>query len=128
MKAKHLEAKGKGEYAYDYRNDIMIFKIKDRDYLKSIDFENLIADIDKEGFITGLRIFDASKVFNLSRIALKNVMSFKFNAKIEDKTVTIQLEFTPILRNKPLIKQGQNLIREAIGTQVNDSEVLCTVA
>lgn len=128
MKGRHLEAKGKGEYTYDYMNDLLLFKIKDRDYSKSLDFDNLIVDIDKEGFITGLRIFDASKVFNIQKLALKDIKSWRFDARIEDKKVTIRLEFIPVLRNKPLIKQGQNLVREAIGSEVNDSKVVCTVA
>jgi len=128
MKGKHLEAKGKGEHTYDYANDMLLFKIKNRDYLKSLDFDNLIVDIDKEGFITGLRIFDASEIFNIPKLALKSIKSWRFNASVEDKKVTIQLEFIPILRNKPLIKQGQNLVREAIGSEISNSEVLCTVA
>ena len=128
MNGRHLAAEGKGEYTYDYLNDILLFKIKNRDYLKSLDFDNLIVDIDKEGFITGMRIFDASEIFNIPKLALKNITFFKFNARVEDKKVTIQLEFIPVLRNKPLIKQGQNLIREAIGSEVRYSEVVCTVA
>ena len=46
MNGRHLAAEGKGEYTYDYLNDILLFKIKDRDYLKSLDFDNLIVDID----------------------------------------------------------------------------------
>lgn len=128
MKAKDLKAFGKGVYSYDYVNDLLLFKVKNRDYLKSLDIDNLVVDIDKQGYITGLRIFDASKIFNIPKLALKNIKSFKFNARIEDKKVTIQLEFIPVLRNKPLIKQGQNLVREAIGSQLSNSEVLCTVA
>ena len=56
MTKRHLDAKGKGEYDYDYRNDILLFKIKDRNYLKSLEFENLVIDFDDKGFITGLRI------------------------------------------------------------------------
>ena len=128
MKGKHLKALGKGECIYDYANDLLLFKIKNRNYLKSLDFDNLVVDIDKQGFITGLRIFDASKIFNIPKLALKDIKSFKFHARIEDKKVTIELEFIPVLRNKPYIKQGQNLVREAIGSEVNNSEVLCTVA
>lgn len=128
MSGKHLEAEGKGQHFYDYINDILLFNIKNRDYLKSLDFDNLIVDLDKEGFITGLRIFDASKIFNIPRLALKNIRSFKFNAQIEDKKVTIRLEFVPILRNKPLIKQGQNLVREALDSEIKNSEVICTIA
>ena len=128
MEGKHLDARGKGEYTYDYRNDILLFKIKDRDYAMSIEFENLIVDIDKKGYITGLRIFDASQVFKLSKLALNNVKLFEFNSKVEDKVITIQLRFTSVLRNKPVIKHGQDIVREASDSQIRNSEVLCTVA
>ena len=135
MEGKHLDARGKGEYTYDYLNDILLFKIKNREYSISIEFENLIVDIDKEGFITGLRIFDASQLFGLSKVALKDVKSFEFNTKVENKTgtkeekiITIQLRFIPMLRNKPMIRQGQDIQRETFSTQIKNSEVLCTVA
>ncbi len=128
MKTKHLEALGEGEYTYDYSNDLLLFKIKNRNYAKSLDFDNLIIDIDEEDFITGVRIFDASKLFNIPKMALKKIDSFSFNAKIEDKIITLQLQFIPILRNKRLIKQGENIIREAIGSNIRNSEVVCTIA
>lgn len=128
MKNRHLDAKGKGERSYDYRNDVLVFKIKKRDYQRSIDFDNIIVDIDTEGFITGVRIFDVSKVFKLSKLALSKICKFEFNAKAEDKVISIQLRFTSVLRNKCIIKQGQNFVREAIHSDVNDSEVLCTVS
>ena len=133
MENKHLDARGKGEYTYDYRNDILLFKIKNREYTMSIEFENLVVDIDKEGFITGLRIFDASQLFKLSKIALNKVRSFEFNTKVEtgakkEKVITIQLRFVPMLRNKPMIKQGQDIVRESFSSQIKNSEVLCTVA
>ena len=128
MESKHLDARGKGEYTYDYRNDILLFKIKDRDYAMSIEFENLIVDIDKEGYITGLRIFDASQIFKLSKLALNNIKGFEFNSKVEDKVITIQLRFTSVLRNKPVIKHGQDIVREASDSHIKNSEVFCTVA
>jgi len=132
MENRHLDARGKGEYAYDYRNDILLFKIKNRNYAMSIEFENLVVDIDKEGFITGLRIFDASQLFNLSKIALNKVRSFEFNTKVEtgdkkEKVITIQLRFVSMLRNKPMIKQGQDIVRESFNSHIKNSEVLCTV-
>ncbi|MCX6706891.1 MAG: DUF2283 domain-containing protein [Candidatus Woesearchaeota archaeon] len=128
MKGKHLNAKGKGESSYDYKNDILLFKIKDREYKLSLDFGNLVVDVDKEGFITGLRIFDASQLLRLSKLALKNVKQFEFNAKVEEKVITIQLRFMSMLRNKCLVKQGQDFVRDAINSKIEDSEVSCTVA
>lgn len=128
MESRHLDARGKGEYTYDFRNDILLFKIKNRDYAMSIEFENLIVDIDTQGYITGLRIFDASQLFKLSKLALSNVKIFEFNTKVENKVITIQLRFTSVLRNKPVIKHGQDIVREASSSQIRNSEVLCTVA
>lgn len=124
---RHLNAPGKGEYTYDYRNDILLFKIKERKYKISIDFGNLIVDVDEEGFITGLRIFDASQAFKLSKIALNNIRSFEFHTRVEDKIINIQLRFTSILRNRPIIKQGHDFIREAFDSNIKNSEVLCTI-
>ena len=128
MENKHLDARGKGVYTYDYKNDILLFKIRDREYTMSIEFENLIIDIDKEGFITGLRIFDASQIFKLSKLALSNVKRFEFNTKVENKVITIQLRFMSLLRNRPVVKHGQDIVREATDSHIMNSEVLCTVA
>lgn len=128
MGNKHLDARGKGEYVYDYSNDILLFKIRDRDYNISLDFENLIVDVDTKGFITGLRLFDASKIFGLSKLALNSIKQFEFNTKVENKVITIQLRFTSVLRNKPVIKHGQDIVREAVNSHIRDSEVMCTIA
>ena len=129
METKHLNAKGKGQVIYDYTNDILLFKIKNRDYDKSIDFDdnNLSIDIDKEGFITGVQIFDATEVFNLKKGVLQEIKAFEFNSKCENNVITIQLKFVCVLRNKQIERCGQNFIREAFDTQINNSEALCTV-
>ncbi len=125
---KHLNAKGKGEFVYDFRNDILLFKIKDRDYLKSIDFDNFTLDIDTEGFITGIRVFDATQIFGLSKVALKNIKKFEFNTHVEQKVITLQLKFTSIVRNKPVIMGSENFVREAMRSNIEDSELVCTAA
>lgn len=128
MNVRNLIAKGQGIYDYDFKNDILMFKIKDREYKTSIDFENMILDMDSEDFITGIRIFDVSKIFKLEKEALRNVKEFEFHTNVENKVIKIQLRFTSILRNKPIIKQGQDFERTLVESNINDSEVLCTVA
>ena len=71
---RHLDARGKGELSYDYVHDVLIFKIKDRDYKMSVEFQNFAIDIDSEDFVTGIRIFDVSKVPGLKRIVFKNLI------------------------------------------------------
>jgi len=123
---KHLNAKGKGEYSYDYRNDILLFKAKDREYQQSIDFDNFTLDIDTEGFITGIRVFDASKVFGLTKLALNNIKNFEFNTSAENKVITVQLKFMSVLRNKPVIKGSENFVREALRSNIEDSQLTCS--
>ncbi|MBI4451955.1 DUF2283 domain-containing protein [Candidatus Woesearchaeota archaeon] len=124
---RHLKAPGRGEYLYDYRNDILLFKIRDRNYAISVEFDNFIVDIDEEGFITGLRIFDASQIFKLSKVALNNLKSFEFHAKAENGVISVQLRFDCMVRNA-IIKQGHDFVREAADSHIKNSEVICTVA
>lgn len=125
---RHLNARGLGEYVYDFVHDVMTFRVKDRDYKKSVDFDNLVIDFDTEDYITGLRVFDASKIFKLSKVQLKNVGEFEFNASVEDNIISLQLKFTSTLRNMAKVVQGQDFIREAVDAIINDSAVTCTVA
>ena len=128
MENRKLDAKGKGEYTYDFKNDILLFKIKDRDYKKSIDFGNIVVDIDSEDYITGCRLMDASKVFRMEKTQLMSVSGFEFNASSEDKIITLDLHFTTLFRNKQIVEKGQNFVREAIDSHIIDSFVTSTVA
>ncbi len=122
---KELNAKGKGEADYDYKNDTLFFKIKNRTYLKSLDFGDVVVDIDKEGFITGVQIFDASQLFGVPKDSLLKVRKWEFNAKVENNIVTVNLTFEVLKRNKVLVKQ--NIEREA-EAPLKDSKVLCTIS
>ena len=124
---RHLDGTGNGETKYDYSNDVLLLKIKDRDYKKSIELDNLVVDFDSEDFIYGLRIFDASKVLELPKESLRNIQKFDFKAMVEDNIIYIKLSFVATLRNKGLIRQGQDIVREA-ETDIEDSEMVCTVA
>lgn len=112
MELKHLNAKGEGESDYDYLNDILFFKIKEREYFKSIEFEDIILDLDKEGFITGIQIFDASSLFKLSKENLISINKWAFEIKTENNIINIQLMFKILVRNK-LIERGQSIIRKS---------------
>ena len=117
MKKRYLNATKQGESDYDPENDLFIIRIKNRDYLKSIDYDDIIIDLDKELYITGIRIFAASKKFRLSKKTLSSLRSLEFNAKIEDNTISIVLKIsTSVL----------NFSRELIHNNINDSSVFCT--
>ena len=123
---KHLNAEGQGEYRYDYDNDILIFRIKDRDYRKSLDFDNIIVDIDTEDFIIGLRVIDASRIFRMPKSAFMKMMTFDFSASIENRVISIDISCSFDYRNRQ-IEKGQNFVRETIDSTISDSEVSCSV-
>ncbi|MBI2043693.1 DUF2283 domain-containing protein [Candidatus Pacearchaeota archaeon] len=102
IKPRHLEAEG--EMDYDYVNDILFFKIKNREYGFSIEFQNMVIDIDEEKFIVGIQIFDASKFLRMSKVNLREIPRWRFNAKLEANTIEIRLDYQIKLRNKILEK------------------------
>jgi len=98
IKPRHLEAEG--EMDYDYVNDVLFFKIKDREYEFSIEFQNMVIDIDEEKFIVGIQIFEASKFLRMSKINLREIPKWKFNARLDNNTIEIRLDYQLRLRNK----------------------------
>ena len=123
MKTKYLNAKGKGEIDYNYVDDILFFKVKDRDYDHSIELEDMVLDIDHEWFITGIQIFAASTMFTIDKDTLHNITKWEFKVRTEGNVISIQLIFEMVRRNQ-VVERGQNLIRES-SSLLSDSEVLC---
>lgn len=123
MTLKHLDAKG--EIDYDLSNDILFFKVKNREYDHSIELEDVVLDVDREGYATGIQLFGASTMLDAEKDSLKKIRSWGFAVKIEGKTVTIQITLEMTKKNR-VIERGQSVIREA-PLFVTDSEVLCKV-
>ena len=122
IKPRHLE--GKGEMDYDYVNDILFFKVKDREYDFSIEFQNMIIDIDKEKFIVGIQIFDASKFLKMQKINLREIPKWQFKAKIENNMIEIRLDYKIELRNK-IIEKNPIIIQENKSENLS-SQMVCT--
>ena len=97
-KERKLEAEG--EMDYDYLNDILIFKVKNREYNFSIEFQNMVIDVDNEQFIVGIQIFDASKFLKIGREHLKKITKWQFKAKLENNEFRIDLHYQVIVRNR----------------------------
>lgn len=128
MERKKLNAEGRGEWSYDYPNDILLFKAKDRHYARSVKFGDIVLDIDRENFITGVQIFAASKVFGMRRESLRNITQFSLTTKVENAQVAVQLRFTTTSLNKPSVTQGQEFMHSLGNLKLGNSEVVCTVA
>ncbi len=127
---RHLDGMGKGEFNYDYKYDTLMFRIKGRKYNRSFEFQNFVADIDKEGFITGIRIFDASKVFGTTRYILKNIVDWEFHTRVEEDVVTITFRFSSRIRNRimPILKSKENFtqqLTQKAPSHLDDSYAKC---
>ena len=109
IKQRHLEAEG--EMDYDYVNDILFFKIKNREYDFSIEFQNMVIDIDEEKFIVGIQIFDASKFLRMSKVNLREIPKWKFSSKLENNTIEIRLDYQLKVRNK-IFEKNPIIIQE----------------
>ena len=109
---KHLT--GKGEFLYDYNYDILTFKMKNRNYKNSFEFQNFVADIDDQSFITGIRIFDVSNIFGVNKFVLKNIAGGQFKSRIENNVVTIVFKFVSKVRNQlfPLFSKQENFTQQ----------------
>ena len=58
---------GEGQADYDYAHDILFFKTKEREYVRSIEINNMVIDIDKENFLVGIQILEASRFFGIGK-------------------------------------------------------------
>lgn len=126
MKATRRILEKKGEVDYDYLEDILFFKVKDREYSRSVEMGSLVVDIDEEDFITGIQIFDASQFFGLSKEQLRGVRKWQFKASIEGNRLEIRLVFQVIFRNK--IIEPRPIIVEKLDETMPDSKVVCEVS
>lgn len=99
---RYLE--GKGEMNYDFINDILFFKVEEREYDYSLEFQNIVVDIDKEQFVVGIQVFDASKFLQIDKVHLKQIPKWKFQAKIEGKVIELRLFYQIIVRNQTIEK------------------------
>ena len=131
---KHLDAMGDGITDYDYSNDILFFKIKEREYDVSLEFGDMIVDFDTGGFVIGIQVMEASKFFSddfhkLSKTFFKNKIQWKYEAIVDhdSRTIDIILNFQVVRRNKTID------FRPAISRPVPedipilDTETLCPI-
>lgn len=111
MKDIERKLEAEGEMDYDYVNDILFFKVKNREYNFSLEFQNMVIDIDNEKFITGIQIFDASEFLGIDKVSLRSIPKWQFKAKIDKGVIEIRLFYQISVRNK-IIERSPIIIQE----------------
>ena len=122
-KGRHLEAKGKMDY--DYVNDILFFKLDNREYSYSLEFQNMVIDVDEEDFIVGIQIFDASTFLNISRANLRIIPKWQFKSKVDNGVVELRLFYQISIRNK-IIEKNPIIIQENT-SEISSPQMVATV-
>ena len=120
---KHM--KGKGEVDYDYKYDILFFKTAEREYVKSIELDNIVLDIDKEGFIVGIQILEASKFLCIDKKVLLKIPEWIFEARVDHGRIEVRLLFKVMVRNKVIEKNP--IIMQETTEPLPNSELICEV-
>ena len=123
IKPRNLEAEG--EMDYDYVNDILFFKVKDREYSFSIEFQNMVIDIDEEKFVVGIQIFEASKFLRLSKVNLREIPKWQFKAKIKDGIIELRLNYQLQIRNR--IYEKSPIIIQENKSGLPSPQMVCTI-
>jgi len=113
-----------GECDYDFKYDVLFFKVKNREYLKSIEVGNIVLDIDSKKFLTGIQIFEASKFLGIGRLILREVSNWKFEGKIEGNKIEARLTFQVKVRNKIIEKNP--IIIQPIKEKLPNSQLVCS--
>ena len=121
------QLRGKGEVNYDYKHDILFFKTSEREYLKSIELDNVVLDLDKEDFLVGIQIFEASKFLKIKKKDLLLIPFWEYSASINPiengARIDFRLTFQIKIRNKIIEKNP--IILENIRENLPSSKLVC---
>lgn len=81
----------KKKISYDFQEDIYIIKSEISNYYFSHKFKNFIFDFNEKKEIIAIEILDASKLFGISRIELKNIVLDKVEIIISKSLILFKI-------------------------------------
>ncbi len=114
---------GRGKYSYDLESDLLIFKIEDIPYIKSLEYENLLIDLGPRGTLSGIRIFDASTIFGVLKQSLVDVKNFELTVKITADGISVIIKFSVKRYHKTC---EQTFITQELARGMQESEMVYT--
>lgn len=96
MKAPKIE---NGRAKYHFEDDIFSAQPLKRKYDSSFQIGDLIFDLDKKGRINGIEIMNASRLFYIPKVFLKNMISGKLRLEVNDKSLKLIIFIRALIRN-----------------------------
>ena len=104
----------KGDFIYDFGEDIYYVKALNRNYVSSFDNRNFIFDLDDKNEICGIEILDVSKVFGISKFDLKNIVANKVEVIVDGDVIKIRVDLELRVRNKD---KGHSYVYDMINSE-----------
>lgn len=99
-KMKKQDKRIRGKIDYDHLNDSIFLFAESEEYkISKMIGNNIIIDFNKDGQVTGLEVLSASKVFRMSKEALRNLKNVKLRLEVTEESVTMHLIMTSLVRN-----------------------------
>lgn len=116
--------KAKGKYDYDEEYDILYVGAPEKGYAYSIEIDNGVVDIDKEGKICGIQIFDASECLGVEKECLRKKHKWSFSAEVYENRLILRVIVQ--IRQKNKIIEKNLIIHHILKKHYPDSEIVCT--
>jgi len=90
------------EYKYDYTYDVLAIKVtRPFKYNKTVEMdEGILLDFDVDNIPVSLEILDASKILNVPKYSLKELIDFKMSVSVDDKSICLYANFKVMLHSK----------------------------
>ena len=88
-------------YMYDSSSDVLGIKvIRDFQYGETIEMDDgLLLDFDEDNIPVSLEVLDASKRFSLPKESLKNIICFKMDVCVDEKSISIDATLGVLVEN-----------------------------
>lgn len=85
---------------YSFEEDIFSGKdLYNRKYDSSFQLKDLIFDMDDSGKISGVEILNASKIFNLPKVFLKNMVGGELRILVAEDSISLIVSLKTLVRN-----------------------------
>ena len=89
----------KAKVSYDFENDLFVAIPLERKYDSSFQIGDFIFDLDKKQNVNGIELLNASKVFGIPKIFLKNMISGKLEVVVSKELIRLDIQIKSKVRN-----------------------------
>lgn len=111
---------------YNFEDDIFVARSLSRKYDSSFQLGDFIFDLDKKQNVNGIELLNASKVFGISKVVLKNMVSGKLEIVVSKEVIRLDIQIKSKIRNTDKVTSLS--IERASPEFVNPTELHLAIA